>query len=493
MPKPHLTPRTLAPALALAALALAPAAAQADRSLEVGLGDDRALSLQDAPQTADAWKAAGVQNVRVLAIWQRAAPRPTSTKPPEGFDGADPDAAGYDWGQLDRSVQLLTERGIGVTITVTGPGPTWGSQEPARRNPRWKPDPEGFGDFSEAVAKRYGDRVGRYIVWNEPNLPLWLQPQARRSGRSWKAESPHLYRELARSSYAAIKAVDPSSEVLVGALAPQGARLRARNTQARPLQFLRDMGCVSSSYRKLSTGSCKGFKPVSGDGLAYHPHSSRLSPGARQRDTANASMGDLSRVTTVVDRLTRAKRLTVRGASKMPLHLTEYGYQTNPPDDLLGVSLRAQADWLQYGWNIAYRDSRVRSVYQYEWFDEPKGDSADDGGVGYPGWQSGLYDLKGKRKPSLTAFRSPLFAHYTAKAGTLWGQARELADGATVRVERRRGSGAYRAYKTVTPSSSANGNWTLRIPRGSAYSYRASYAATDGTRTTRTAKPRRLR
>lgn len=493
MPMPHLTPRTLAPALVLAAFAVLPATASADRSLEVGLGDDRALNLPDAPATVDAWKAAGVQNVRILVTWGQVAPDPTSTKPPADFDAADPDEPAYRWEKPDRFVRLLTERGIAVTATVTGPGPTWGSQEPARRNPRWKPDPQRFGQFAEAVAKRYGDRVGRYIIWNEPNLPLWLQPQARRSGRSWQAESPHLYRELARSGSAGIRRADPTSEVLIGALAPQGAPLRARNTQIRPLDFLRGMGCVSSTYKPVRTGSCKGFKAVSGDGLAYHPHSSRLSPGARQRDPANASMGDLSRVTTVVDRLTRAGRLRVRGASRMPLHLTEYGYQTNPPDDLLGVSLTAQADWLPWGWNIAYRNPRVRSVYQYEWFDEPKGDTDDDGGVGYPGWQSGLFDVRSTRKPSLTSFRSPVFASYTARAGTLWGQARGLAAGQSVSVQRRRGSGSFRDYRTMTPRPADNGNWSLRIPRGSAYSYRVSYTATDGTRTSRTAKPRRLR
>ena len=37
-------------------------------------------------------------------------------------------------------------------------------------------------EFAGEVAARYGDRVDRYILWNEPNLGGWLRPQASCSG-----------------------------------------------------------------------------------------------------------------------------------------------------------------------------------------------------------------------------------------------------------------------------------------------------------------------
>ena len=64
-------------------------------------------------------------------------------------------------------------------LTITGPGPLWTSRHPSKKKPAYYPSPSKFAAFARAVALRYGDRVDRYIVWNEPNLAAWLQPQAK--------------------------------------------------------------------------------------------------------------------------------------------------------------------------------------------------------------------------------------------------------------------------------------------------------------------------
>ena len=72
-------------------------------------------------------------------------------------------------------------------LMLDGPPPLWASSRPRVGNPRYLPSAWHFGQFAAAVAKRYGDRVDDYILWNEPNLPLWLQPQAQLQGQALHA------------------------------------------------------------------------------------------------------------------------------------------------------------------------------------------------------------------------------------------------------------------------------------------------------------------
>src|SRR3712207_7152523 len=48
-----------------------------------------------------------------------------------------------------------------------------------------------FARFAGAVARRYGSRVDRYLMWNEPNQPGWLRPQAECRGRRCTRSEEH--------------------------------------------------------------------------------------------------------------------------------------------------------------------------------------------------------------------------------------------------------------------------------------------------------------
>jgi hypothetical protein len=94
--------------------------------------------------------------------------------------------------------------------------------------------------------------------------------------------------------------------------------------------------------------------------------------------------------------------------------LTEYGYQTDPPDRS-GVSRSVQAQYLA---EAALRAKNARFVDVLIHFivrDEPQ----------LSGWQSGLFTAAGVAKPSLNSFMLPI-----AQAGrkglrtTIWGQVR---------------------------------------------------------------------
>ena len=335
--------------------------------------------------------------------------------------------------------------------------------------PHRRPSRARFAGFAAEVARRYGAAVDRYIIWNEPNLPSWLQPQAKCSRGRCTPVAPHLYRGLVRSARPAIRAADPGAQVLIGAMSSRGHELRSRNATMRPLAFLRALGCVDARGRRLRTGSCKGFKPATGDGFAFHPHGTLVSPDRAYPNRDDVNLASLGRLESVLDRLQRGGRLRA-STRRFGLYLDEYGYQTRPPDRTAGVSLATQDRWLQLAAYRTWRDSRVKLLTQYQWFDEP----LRRAGSPFAGWQSGLRFLNGRPKPALAHFDTPM--QLDAARSRLWGQARP-GGAQTVRVERRlRGARRYAAFATVR--TDGRGYWTLkrRLVRGARYRFRTATA-----------------
>ena len=468
--------RSLLTALALLAATAAPAAASS--ALEVGVADDRLLFADDesAQRTVEEWNASGVDVVRVFARWGLHAPANDALDKPDGFDGADPDDPRYDWRGLDRAVDAVTGAGLGVVLTVTGWGPVWGSEFPVKRNPRWKPDPKEFAQYATAVAKRYGNRVDRYILWNEPNIALWLQPQSSCTSKGrCTPYAPHHYRRLYRAAEPALRAADPGAQVMAGTLAPRGTSGSSQNANLRPMPFIRALGCVNARYRKVRSGQCRRFRPLTADLFAYHPHGLKLAPDAPDRVDDQAHLADLSEVTSALDRVQRAGGLRVRGASRLPLYLDEYAYQTRPPDRVLGVSASTQSRWLQQSAYLAWRHPRVRGLAWYVWRDEPLG----GGGAG---WQSGMRYADGKAKPALADFPRPFWAHRVKRrTARLWGQVRP-GEGTTVTIERRSGSG-WVAVATVRTDARGAFRRDVRIGRTTTFRFRADGVGASDRRT----------
>lgn len=471
--------------LVVAVLAL-PAAAAASPTQLTGIADEGVLEntlpsslMSSLPNGTEGvvkqWKAAGVQDVRTFAQWDKLAPNVDSIKAPEGFDASNP--ASYDFSKLDRKLDLIVDNGMTPTLVISGPGPVWGSSQPAKRRRDSYPDPKKFGQFAKAVATHVADRVERYIVWNEPNVATWLKPQnVCNSANNCSAYAPHLYRELAREGYAAIHAADSSARVAIGGTSSLGNRTLANaNTTNQPLTFLRTMACVDSKYRPIKTGHCKTFKPLSAEALSYHPHSQAFSPGKKDTDTNNARMADLSRLTKVLDKLAAKGRIKVKGAKKLPLWLDEYAYETNKPDPNKSLpSPTTAAMWSQWAASIAARNSRVQMLTQYVWFDEAP---TDRSAAQWDRWQSGLFTETGKAKPLSSVFSHPIFGWRTAKSANVWGQVRTASAVTTVKLQRRSGSG-YRDYKTV--KTNRNGVFQVKVPNSSSARYRFQYTDANG-------------
>jgi hypothetical protein len=466
--------------------AVAPASGLAADSLRIGIADDGVLfHAPDADAIVARWKALGIDVARVHVRWVSVAPATNARRPPKGFDPWNPADPHYHWGAVDHAIGLLRDAGIEPILSVTGSGPLWSSTVPSLGNPRWRPNARRFAAFATAVARRYGDLATDYIIWNEPDQAGWLQPQFTCRGSVCAPASPHIYRQLFNAAAPAIRKADPGAQVLAGALAPRGSDPRSRNSAMRPLTFLRAFGCVDGRYRPVRSGKCAGFHAPLVDGISYHPHGVLRSPSQRNPQRDEAAFADLGRLEFVIDHVAAAGGLACTCDGAIPIHLTEFGYQTNPPDPYQGVSPADQASWLQEAAFKAWRDPRIKTLVQYEWRDDPL-ERKGPGKSAYGGWQSGLLYANNRPKPALAVFANPLYVQATPgdPTVTLWGQVRP-GDAHQVDIERRLPGRAWRALETI--ETDPFGAFTTQLDVPGLAELRFSYSLPFATRATASA------
>jgi len=269
-----------------------------------------------------------------------------------------------------------------VLLTLYGT-PAWANGGKAEN---WAPtDKTAFASFAAAVATHY-PFVKKWAIWNEPNQRRWLRPT-----------SPTVYTQLLLNpAYAAIHRASPGSQVAGGATAPRGS-----TGGVSPLAWLAGMALAHARL----------------DAYAHNPYP--LDPG---ETPTSGGCGHCSTVTmATLDRLLTAVKRAFGSSTR--IWLTEYGYQTNPPDHLLGVSYAAQARYLSEAALKAYESPRVDVLIQYLVEDEPN----------TARWQSGLLTDTGLEKPAYEAFRFPLAERSRdGLTTTLWGQVRPGGGGAYV-------------------------------------------------------------
>jgi hypothetical protein len=464
--------------LVLGAVAFAAAltgSAYAAADTQVGIADD-ALLFDHPDQAAVAvavWRAFGIDVVRIRARWGSIAPAPKARRPPAGFSAGDPGDPRYDWTRLDRAVALVRSQGLAVIIQITGPGPVWASLSPGRDNPRWKPRGRAFARFAGSVAGRYRAAVDTYVVWNDPNDATYLEPQWRCARGDCTPVSPHSYRGLVRAAYPAIKAADPGARVLIGALAPSGRHPRAAGSPMRPLRFLREMGCVDRHFQPRRHRECRDFHAARGDGLAYNPHGGLKPPHSSDPQRDNARLGDLGRLERTLDRLSGAGRV-VATTGRFDVYLTDFGYETYPPDAYHGVVPEIQSRWLAQAGFLAWRDPRVKALVQDPWKDEPLVVTGPRARA-YGGSQAGLLYSDGVVKPALYAFPQPFYARLSKdkREVVFWGQVRP--GGAHDIVLERRPLNHNDFQPALGLRTNGFGYWFLRAPAGAPADYRFSY------------------
>jgi hypothetical protein len=444
--------RRIVPILPLLAALCWPAAAPASSRQVVTFEAPRELlSASTRGATLDQITSFGVKNVRQLVYWRDYAPEPDSrTKP--AFDASDP-AAYSRWSNLDGLVAAARERGVQLTLTLTGPAPRWASRDGVTR-----PDAKEFGAFATAIGRRYGDAVSTWSIWNEPNQPQFLKPQYR-NGRPY---SPKLYRKLYRAAYAGLRAAPANADdtILIGETSPRGNK-----NVVHPLAFLRGMLCLDSKWRKAK--SCGALEA---DGYAHHAYTTSAGPRFKPAHRDDVTIGVLPRLVMALDRAARARALPPR----LPVHLTEFGIQSSP-DKVAGVSLSRQAAYLAVAEHIAYVNRRVAAFSQYLMSDDPP--RAD--GYRYSGFESGLRRADGRPKPAYEGFRLPLAIEVYGRSDVLWGLVRPQRATTKVTIERRtKGSKSWRVLKTLDTTSA--GVYALKTAHRDGQRYRVRWTPPDG-------------
>ena len=155
--------------------------ASAAPRMPVGFHDDATFRWSvGAGAALDRAGAAHASVIRTIADWRAIAP----IEPRSATDSFDP---AYRFGNLDDLVRNAQRSGLQVMITIWGT-PRWANDG---HGPNVAPtSPDDLADFGRAVADRYSGRyaglphVGRYSIWNEPNLEIFLTPQFDRRERS---------------------------------------------------------------------------------------------------------------------------------------------------------------------------------------------------------------------------------------------------------------------------------------------------------------------
>ena len=432
--------------------------------MEVTVQDD-ALFLHQSPglvmRTARRLAALGADRVRLTAGWSALAPHPRARRKPAGFDPAKP--AQYQEGpfrQLDTAVKSATAAGMNVQIDLAFWAPRWavarGLGSTTRQ--RWRPNAVEFGHFAEAVARRYDGNypdptsrrgkplpaVRMWTTWNEPNHPSFLLPQSERtrSGR-WRDVAPQVYRAMHEAAYNSLKRVDQQNLVLLGGLSSRGATRLGPRRNIPPLRFLREMACVNDKLEPLGDPACRQYHPLQADGFAYHPYSFEAAPDVVYGGPDTVHMGDLSRLTDLLKQLHDRGRIT----TQLPLYLTEFGYESDPPDrGSRGVPLDVQARYLAQAAFLAWRnpDTRMFAQFLFQDMSDPRS------------YQTGLLFPNGHSKPALQAFKLPFWAQAQESNGQpyvlIWGQVRPEHGPQSVALELQRPDGGW----TTIPSAPAN-------------------------------------
>ncbi len=450
----------------------------------------------------------GVDAVRVNMYWSQIAPRGLSHRRPAGFDATDPGAyPAANWYAYDRIVNAAAKSGIMVNFSLGGGGgPLWagGSGAPrGRPHPEWRPSAGEFGAFVRAVGTRYrGDytparaasplpRVGFWSIWNEPNFGENLAPQAIRG--STVSVAPGAYRNLVGAGWSALHATGHRNDrILIGELAPRGLSgpadrrhpdgLPGNFAQTKPLQFIRTLYCVDSSYREYrgaaaaamgcptTASASRRFRAANpglfgASGFAIHPYPQNLPPTLDgSTDPDYATFPFLGRMERELDRLQRQ----YGSGTRFPIYDTEYGYITNPPNSGNRVSPATAAYYINWAEYLSWHSPRIRTTMQYLLSDPP--------GRGLGIYSSGLERANGAHKPAYDAYRLPLYLPVTStprgRSLEVWGDARPAhfawidAQHApqTVEIQFQRGSrGAFSTLRKVSIREPSEGYFDVAV------------------------------
>jgi Glycosyl hydrolase catalytic core len=379
----------LAAATAIAVALVAVPSAVAAKGMLVGLYDEP-QTFGNPSRSFPLMRTLRTQVVRVNLYWGSAPGRTGSglgVAKRRPVKPTDPNDKAYDWSLYDRTVGLARRYRIKVLFAIYGT-PGWANRRRAPNVP-----PTSMADlrkFAYAAARRYSGSfrpagvdpayaaplpaVRMWLAWNEPNNPVFLRTQYRKRAGRWIVQSAVDYAKICNAVYSGVKSTLLKGEkVGCGVTAPRGNNSpRSSRPSVSPLAFL----------RAAKRAGMKRF-----DAYAHHPYygSPRETPRSKPKAKTAVGLGNINDLIKELTRLYGKKRLWI----------TEYGYQTRPPDRAFGVTYAKQASYLKQAFAIARKNPRIDMMLWFLLRDQRA----------LSGWQSGLMTLGGSRKPAFSAFQ----------------------------------------------------------------------------------------
>jgi hypothetical protein len=298
------------------------------------------------------------------------------------FNPTDPNDSAYNWTPYDRVVQLASTYHLQLLFSIIDT-PSWANRGAGKSHA--PSNPTDLRSFALAAATRYSGTwtstsgvqlpaVKLWAAWNEPNNPVFLTPQYKRVRGKWVIQSAVDYAKICTAVYTGVHAARVSGDrVACGLTAPRGNNSPGGpRASVAPLTFL----------NAVHAAGLKHF-----DAWAHHPY--YVSPSQTPTTKPNSSTAvTLGNIQLLIDQVTRYY-------GPKPIWITEYGYQTNPPDKLFGVSWSKQSSYLTQAFAIARRNPRIQLMLWFLLRDEPN----------LAGWQSGLETTTGRKKPAYSSFQ----------------------------------------------------------------------------------------
>jgi hypothetical protein len=444
--------RATVAALVLALLAGA-AVARAGPNLFVGVTDDAVLWRGGAAVAAA--NELGLTAIRVTQPW------------PAGQSELSPS----DIARLDPAAAVAAAAGLRVVVTVFGKAVA-APQDDASR--------DAFCGFVRDLLARY-PLVNDVVIWNEPNLGFYWQPQFAPGGAS---AAPAAYEKLLARCWDVLHAFRPNVNILM-TTSPSGNDDpgAANNVSHSPGAFIRRLGAAYKASGRT--------KPIF-DTVGHNPYgtSSAESPWRQHFAPSHIGEADLDRLVQALDDAFDGTPQPVAGAcvnagmSCLSIWYLEAGYQTvpDPPHQSAYVGRENDASAVTDAWSaaggptqsvqltegieLAYCQPYVTGFFNFLFWDEFE----------LVRWQSGVFWADGSKKASFDALRRVVAAVRTGAIdcrslrSSHEASAPRSADALIQRIE----------WPSLTEYSVFNEIWNFAVEARTDLLYRATLRRLDG-------------
>lgn len=271
----------------------------------------------------------------------------------------------YDWKGYDGVVSVAQELGLEPIALLTYT-PSWARISNCSSSKCAPADPAQFAKFASLAADRYSKKgVKVWEIWNEENYYGYWMPAVDISS----------YISLLKSSYLAIKNIDPTATVLTGGL----AAVMTGQGNIGEVDFV----------KLLYTGGAKGFF----DGVSVHPYSYPFLPTYNTVGNPWPGMLQMHQV------------MSNYGDEQKKIWITEFGAPTNGPGSVatLGNAKKEGAyDHVSEELQAQILKDALKSYQNYTWIGPFLWYSYQDTGTDKSNKENffGLVRYDGSKKPS---------------------------------------------------------------------------------------------